>query len=112
MPTTTLGRRVEHAHLAFVLALQHQLGATGSACWSPYSVASALGLAATGAAGENRVELVQLLMGAPDADPAEHGARPPEAAPLPADRTEPALLAPNPLWHLPGLPSEPPFAAE
>ncbi len=113
MPTTTLGRRVEHAHLAFTLALQHQLGSTGSACWSPYSVASALGLAATGAAGATRAELVELLMGAPDADPAEHGAMLTEAGSLPADRAgEPVLRVANTLWHLPDLPIEPAFRAE
>src|SRR5205807_201493 len=40
MPTSTLGQRVEHAHLAFTLAMHQKLaaGGTSSACWSPYSV--------------------------------------------------------------------------
>jgi serpin B len=113
MPTTLLGRRVEHAHLAFTLALHHQLGATGAACWSPYSVASALGLAATGAAGATRGELVELLMGAADGELAEHGAMLTEAASLPAVRgSEPVLRVANTLWHLPTLPIEPGFTAE
>ena len=34
-------------HLEFSLSLHRQLGAAPNFCWSPYSVASALGLAAT-----------------------------------------------------------------
>lgn len=64
MPTTTVGRQVEHAHLAFTLAVQRALAgrAETAACWSPYSVASALGLAATGARGATRAELCALLL--------------------------------------------------
>ncbi len=64
MPTSTVGRQVEHAHLAFTLAVQRALagGSVAAACWSPYSVASALGLAATGARGATRAELSALLL--------------------------------------------------
>ncbi len=64
MPTSTVGRQVEHAHLAFTLAVQQALAGapTGAACWSPYSVASALGLAATGARGATEAELSALLL--------------------------------------------------
>jgi serpin B len=82
---------VEHAHLAFTLAVQRALsarrseggsvdgavdGADGSAaaCWSPYSVACALGLAATGARGATRAELIALLL-----DAGESGAVPGES---------------------------------
>jgi serpin B len=101
MPTTTTGRRVEHAHLAFTLAVQHQLAGPGTGCWSPYSVASALGLAATGARGTTRDELTTLLMGSADADPAEHGAMLTEAATLAG--AEPVLAVANTMWHEPGL---------
>ncbi len=52
--------------LAFTLRVQAALSGDGAArdrtlCWSPYSVAAALGLAATGAAGKTRRELVDLL---------------------------------------------------
>ncbi|HEX9339332.1 MAG TPA: serpin family protein [Pseudonocardiaceae bacterium] len=77
MPTSAVGHRVEHAHLAFTLAVQRALAGGGlrpengsraessveTACWSPYSVACALGLAATGARGTTRAELVALLLG-------------------------------------------------
>jgi serpin B len=64
LPTSTVGRQVEHAHLAFTLALQRALagGSVTAACWSPYSVASALGLAATGARGATQAELSALLL--------------------------------------------------
>ncbi|HEV8556429.1 MAG TPA: serpin family protein [Actinophytocola sp.] len=50
-------------HLAFTLAL-HRAAAPDpahNACWSPYSVASALGLVTAGARGVTRDELVALL---------------------------------------------------
>jgi len=50
-------------HLAFTLAL-HRAAApdcSRNACWSPYSVASALGLVTAGARGATRDELVSLL---------------------------------------------------
>jgi serpin B len=53
----------DRAHLAFALSL-HRAAAPDprvDACWSPYSVASALGLAAQAAAGETREEIVRLL---------------------------------------------------
>lgn len=56
------------AHLDFVVALHRELPATGNLCWSPYSVASALLLAATGARGATRDELVRLLAPAGDLD--------------------------------------------
>ncbi|HEX4725616.1 MAG TPA: serpin family protein [Pseudonocardiaceae bacterium] len=65
MPTASVRQRVEHAHLAFALAVQRVLGSGRfeAACWSPYSVACALGLAATGARGATRAELIALLHG-------------------------------------------------
>jgi serine protease inhibitor len=59
----------DRAHLAFALALHRVAAAdrSANACWSPYSVASALGLAAEAARGETRAELVKLL-GEGDAD--------------------------------------------
>ncbi|PRY36111.1 serpin B [Umezawaea tangerina] len=50
-------------HLAFTLALHDVVAADRrrNACWSPYSVASALGLAALAARGKTRDELVALV---------------------------------------------------
>lgn len=50
-------------HLAFTLALHDVVAADRreNACWSPYSVASALGLAALAAKGKTRDELTALL---------------------------------------------------
>ncbi len=50
-------------HLAFALSLHDVVAAdrTANACWSPYSVASALGLASLAARGETRDQLVALL---------------------------------------------------
>jgi len=116
MPTTTVGRRVEHAHLAFTLAVQRELagGAVGTACWSPYSVASALGLAATGARGATRDELTTLLMGSADVGLAEHGAMLIEAGSLDAARAvdPPVLGVANTLWCSPELPVRDEFTAE
>lgn len=58
-------------HLDFVLALHRALPEAVNAVWSPYSVASALGLAAAGARGRTRAELAQAL--APGGDLAALG---------------------------------------
>lgn len=53
----------DREHLAFALALHDVVAAdrTANACWSPYSVASALGVASLAAKGETREQLVALL---------------------------------------------------
>lgn len=115
MPTTTAGQRVEHAHLAFTLAVQHAVAAnrTEAACWSPYSVASALGLAASGARGATQDELLALLLGSADGDLAEHGAMLTEASTLQPGRGEPPVIGvANTLWTAQDLPVRPEFTAE
>jgi serine protease inhibitor len=101
--TTALDR----AHLAFALAVHKAIAPdpAAAACWSPYSVASALGLAATGARGQTRDELTHLLLG--DA----HGALPDLAELLssaaeldePGHAEPPRLGVSNTLWTRPGL---------
>lgn len=62
------------SHAQFAIALDERLRAAatgGNLVWSPYSVASALGLAAAGARGRTRDELARVL--APGADLAELG---------------------------------------
>ncbi|WP_158840668.1 serpin family protein [Saccharothrix deserti] len=53
----------DRAHLTFALTLHDAVAAdrTRNACWSPYSVASALGMTAQAAHGETEAELVALL---------------------------------------------------
>ncbi|ONI92491.1 serpin family protein [Saccharothrix sp. ALI-22-I] len=53
----------DRAHLTFALTLHDAVAPdrTRNACWSPYSVASALGMIAQAARGETEAELVALL---------------------------------------------------
>ena len=53
----------DRAHLTFALTLHDAVAPdrTRNACWSPYSVASALGLTAQAAHGETEAELLALL---------------------------------------------------
>lgn len=119
MPTSTVGQRVEHAHLAFTLAVHNALtrDTTTTACWSPYSVASALGLAATGARGTTQDELTTLLLGSAQAGGSglvEHASMLTEAATLtPARSGEPPVLGvANTLWADDSVPVEPAFRSE
>ncbi|WP_236796181.1 serpin family protein [Amycolatopsis sp. GM8] len=54
-------------HLRFSLALHRAVAGSGDSCFSPYSVASALGLTSQASRGATSEELVRLLAGA-DAD--------------------------------------------
>lgn len=104
-------------HLAFTLALHRAIApdATRNSCWSPFSVASALGLAAVGAAGTTREELAAALLGAGEGnldeqakllavgaelDPAGHNAEPP------------TLAVSNTMWTRKNVQLEPDFTAE
>ena len=81
---------------AFALNLHRRLAPAGNLVWSPYSVTSALGLAATGARGGTYDELVGALGATPDAlSLAEAAAR---------DDAEIAVA--NALWLRAGLPVE------
>lgn len=110
MPTTAT--RVERAHLGFTLALHRALvsAPTDTLCWSPYSVASALGLLTAGARGATRDELTALLLG--DAS----GALDDQAAMLASasDLADPAAVlgVSNTLWARPGLPVRAEFTNE
>lgn len=57
---------MQRAHLDYVLALHHELTTGSDLCWSPYSVASALGLTAAGGEGSTREQLLRLLAGGHD----------------------------------------------
>lgn len=92
----------DRAHLAFTLAL-HRAAAPDpreNACWSPYSVASALGLVALGANGLTRDELAVLLLGEKSGDLRALGRLLTKAATLEAGShdEEPVLAVANTLW--------------
>jgi serine protease inhibitor len=90
-------------HLAFTLAM-HRVTApdpTANACWSPFSVASALGLLAQGARGLTRDELAVLLVGEKSGDIGELGAllkRASVLAPHRDNEDEPVIAVANTLW--------------
>jgi serine protease inhibitor len=88
--------------LGFTLALHRATApdATQNACWSPYSVASALGLVAVGARGITRDELAVLLLGEKSGDLTELGALLTKAAHLESNsyEAEPVLAVSNSLW--------------
>ena len=93
-------------HLTFALDLHRALDVPGNVVWSPYSVASALGLAAAGARGATREELATAL--APGGDLAALAdllAR--AAAPGEAD-----VAVANTLWTRDDLPIEDSYARE
>ncbi|MGQ0839607.1 serpin family protein [Actinokineospora sp.] len=85
-------------HLDFTLALHRALAADPreQVCWSPFSVASALGLLAHGARGETRAELVSLLGDLDELTPLLAGAA--ELTKAGPDDDEPAVAVSNTLW--------------
>jgi serpin B len=94
------------SHLRFALAVHAALGAGGgNTCFSPYSVASALTLAAHAARGRTREELVALL-----GDPDEQTVLLREAAQLVGDEQAELAVA-NTLWADDRLPLEDSFKA-
>ncbi len=103
----SLARMATDSHLRFALAVHSALGAEGgNTCFSPYSVASALTLAARAARGRTRDELVALL-----GDPDRQTVLLREAAQLVEDdQTE--LAVANTLWADDRLPLEDSFKAE
>lgn len=90
-------------HLAFALDAHRALApvpTTGS-CFSPFSVGCALGLLATGAGGSTRAELLRLLTGDPDGDPAPQAellTRGGELEPGYDEDASPVLALVNALW--------------
>lgn len=90
-------------HLAFTLTL-HRVTApdpTVNACWSPFSVASALGLLTQGARGLSRDELAVMLVGEKSGDIGELGALLKRASVLAQHRDnedEPVIAVANTLW--------------
>ncbi|MGH3875926.1 MAG: serpin family protein [Actinophytocola sp.] len=93
----------DRAHLAYTLAL-HKAVAPDPArnvCWSPFSVASALGLVAHGARGMTRDELTVLLLGDKSGDLVQLGELLTRAGVLEPPRDnedEPIIAVSNTLW--------------
>jgi serine protease inhibitor len=93
-------------HLRFCLTLHRAVASgSGDSCFSPYSVASALGLTSRAARGKAAEELISLLAGS-DADIAKqaellHGASALKAQP---GREAPVLAVSNTLWAWDELP--------
>ncbi len=90
-------------HLAFALNLHRATAPepTANACWSPFSVASALGLVAQGARGLTRDELAVLLVGEKAGDLAELGTVLTRAGVLEQhgdNEDEPVIAVANTLW--------------
>jgi serine protease inhibitor len=66
VPTPVACRLMHRSHVEFAVALHGQLPSEGDLAWSPYSVASALGLVAAGARGPTREELAAALAPGPE----------------------------------------------
>ena len=103
--------------LAFTLNLHRAVAPdlTANACWSPFSVASALGLLAQGARGLARDELAVLLVGEKSGDIVELGATLKRASVLAAHRDnedEPVVAVANTLWADESVPILPSFVRE
>lgn len=107
-------RGPERDHLRFGFTLHRAIaGADGNSCFSPYSVASALGLTAQAATGQTMRELVALLA-AGDPDIAKQADLLRSAVTLPeqSGREAPVLEVANTLWADQGLPIVEDFAVE
>ncbi|MQA11996.1 MAG: serpin family protein [Pseudonocardiaceae bacterium] len=105
------------AHLGFTLALHRALATgDGNACWSPYSVASALGLTSQAARGDTRAELLELLTGDREAEFGKHAELLASAAALEPPRSAsaeaPVLAVSNTLWAADELPLNPDFGVD
>lgn len=97
---------MDAGRLAPVLALHRELPASGDLVWSPYSVASALGLAAAGARGTTREELADAI--APGGDLDALAAMLAGAAEL----EDAELAVANSLWMRDGWPFEDAYRQE
>jgi serine protease inhibitor len=103
-------------NLAFTLALHRAVDPDpdNDLCWSPFSVASALGLTAEGSEGAGRDELVTVLLGSPSGDLRASAALLATAAELDENPNgeQPILAVSNTLWAIEDLPIHREFAAE
>jgi serine protease inhibitor len=104
-------------HLTFSLELHRAINPdlAANACFSPYSVASALGLVAAGAGGQTRSELLSALAAAGEGNLDEQAKLLAVAATLeksPASEQPPVLAVTNTLWANRDVQIEPDYRAE
>jgi serine protease inhibitor len=106
-------RGPERDHLRFCFTLHRAISGTGDSCFSPYSVASALGLTSQATRGDTAAELVRLLAGG-DADVAKQAELLRAASTLTGEgRAEPPVLeVANTLWAWEELPLNEDFLGE
>lgn len=116
MSEVDTGWQVSARHLGFALRMHARVAgaAQGNACWSPLSVASALGLAEHGAAGRTAAELREVLLGEGDADAGVLAATLRAASSLEREDTdeEPVLAVANTLWAREDLPLQEGYARD
>lgn len=101
VPQTTTSAQHTASALALHRELARQIPAGANLPWSPYSVASALGLVAMGARGGTREELVRALTGAADGGPAPDDADLAQLGRMLVDAAAPAdasAAVANSLW--------------
>jgi serpin B len=100
-------------HLRFCFALHRAVAGTGDSCFSPYSVASALGLTSQASRGDAADELVRLLA-AEDADVTKQAELLRAAAALTESgrHQAPVLEVANTLWAADELPLNQDFLGE
>lgn len=95
--------RMDVPHLEFTLSLLRELPAGGNFAWSPYSVASALGIASAGARGRTYDELASAI--APNGDLGDVAAVLARSARIDRPHGEggPEMAVANDLWMQGGL---------
>ena len=95
----------ERDHLRFCVALHRAVAGRGDSCFSPYSIASALGMTSQATRGDASAELVRLLAGE-DADVAKQAdlLRAASALTERGRHEKPVLEVANTLWAWQGLP--------
>jgi serpin B len=100
-------------HLRFCFALHRAVAGTGDSCFSPYSVASALGLTSQASRGATSEELV-LLLASGEADVTKQAELLRAAAALgePGRHEPPVLEVANTLWAADGLSLNQDFVGE
>lgn len=93
---------MDRSHVEFAVALHGQLPAEGDLAWSPYSVASAMGLVAAGACGPTMEELAAALAPGPQ-PPSERLADLSRLLSASTVRTDADAAVANTLWLQLGL---------